>query len=120
MELIELAEQKILNLEKQLLTSETRHSEEELSCLLHENFIEFGSSGKIYSRADVIEALSNEQNFQLTISDFRIRKLSDNSVLALYKTISAGKTALRSSIWLLDGEYWRMIFHQGTPIQADF
>jgi hypothetical protein len=104
----------ILNLEKKLLDPLIWQSGDELSELLSEDFTEFGSSGKVYNREEVIKALSNQEISDYIISDFRIKKLGTNSILALYKSVSSGKQSLRSSIWQFESGKWRIIFHQGT------
>jgi hypothetical protein len=43
-----------------LLKPEIRSSIESLSSLIADDFIEFGSSGRIYNKADVLEELPKE------------------------------------------------------------
>lgn len=53
----------------------------------------------------------------MKVSDFEIHPLSEEIVLATFRTYNEGNKqhSLRSSIWkLIDGK-WKMHFHQGTP-----
>jgi len=115
----------IYDLEASLLTPEVRHSRDRLDELLAADFKEFGSSGRTYSKEDVLKRLpAVGDQVEFSLSDFRITALSDECVLATFKTVRAinGKdpvTSLRSSIWKKDANQWRMIFHQGTPVHKD-
>ena len=112
----------IYQLETSLLQPETRASQEALDRLLADDFIEFGKSGKVYRKEDAIETVpKNATSYQgtYTLSDFEVRVLSPDCVLATYRsdmTYADGERvqALRSSIWKKEGNQWRMMFHQGT------
>ena len=118
----ESLQQLFYNLETKLLKPEIRHAPEEVARLLADNFIEIGSSGKVYTKKQIIEELAAETDLNISIEDFRILPLSDEIVLATYKAfisvdnIKAVSYSWRSSIWKFDGENWRMAFHQGTFI----
>ncbi|MBN1778759.1 MAG: DUF4440 domain-containing protein [Candidatus Buchananbacteria bacterium] len=112
--------EKIFELETDLLRPETRKSAERLNELLVDNFIEFGSSGKIYDKKNIIERLPSSISPKYKISDFQIRELADDVILATYKTNkqeedSEKNLSLRSSIWKKNQGQWQMEFHQGTP-----
>lgn len=112
----------IYQLETSLLQPETRASEEMLDRLLADDFIEFGTSGRVYRKQDTVEQVpKNAASYQGTfvLSDFEVRTLSSDCVLATYRsdmTYADGERvqALRSSIWKKAGDQWRMMFHQGT------
>lgn len=106
--------QTFYQLEALLLDSSVRKSLEKLNQLIADDFIEFGSSGKIYTKQDVFAALLSESPRQFIVKDFDVKELSENIVLATYKTEEKGKKCLRSSIWKKADEDFRMIFHQGT------
>ena len=54
----ELQEKDLLRrLEEQLLQPETRSSADQLGKLLADEFIEFGSSGRVFDKAKIIESL---------------------------------------------------------------
>jgi hypothetical protein len=115
------------NLEEQLLQPETRRSAAKTSDLLADDFVEFGSSGRIFDKSKIIDALRQERqsySVQPYITDFSVRWLCTDTVLATYRLVvcDSAKTmerhTLRSSIWKsVDGK-WQMIFHQGTPTRT--
>lgn len=109
----------IQSLEEMLINSEIRKSEEKLNELLADDFMEFSSTGKIYSKIEIIQALINENEIQYIIHDFKINSISEKNILATYIAIKNEKIkSLRSSIWQLqNNNQWQMLFHQGTIIQ---
>lgn len=105
-----------------MLTSSVRKNKAELENLLAEGFVEFGVSGKVYSRESIIQALSEETETKYSADRFKATELSKNAVLVTYRATCidhAGKrsTSLRSSIWKLDSNKWQMVFHQGTLVK---
>jgi hypothetical protein len=112
-------EQHLRRLEEQLLQSETRRSAEDMANLLTDDFVEFGSSGTVFDRTQIIEALKHESPVRRSIANFKATKLAEGVVLVTYRATrdnGSGEpvNTLRSSVWrLLDGR-WRMAFHQGT------
>jgi hypothetical protein len=106
--------QTIYELELSLLTPEVRHSIEQLNQLISGSFVEFGSSGKIYNKRDLLEFLPTEESKSYTVEDFTTSELSEYVILATYKVIIGSQRSLRSSIWKFNGDVWQMIFHQGT------
>jgi hypothetical protein len=111
----------LFDLEKQLHSFETRSNDQKLATLLGENFFEFGSSGKIWSRKDILERLpSEDQNTLIESSQYQATPLADQVVLVTYVSRRVMKDApamefLRSSVWRKNPNGWQMEFHQGTP-----
>ena len=108
-------------LEERLLQHTTRRSSERLRELLAEDFVELGSSGRIFNREEIIAALRSEAPGKRELSNFKTKVLADGLVLVTYRSSRTFPTgleamALRSSIWKLRGARWQMIFHQGTPV----
>lgn len=112
----------ILSLEKALVDPEIRASREQLDTLLADDFMEFGTSGRVYRKAHTMEQLpktASSYGGTHEISDFEIKQLSPEYVHATYRsdttyTDGERKRAYRSSLWRKEGEQWRMVFHQGT------
>ena len=121
METENIITEQILKLEERLLQPDVRHTPQEISELLADEFIEFGSSGRVYNKQQVIESLQNESGEQIFIKNFKTGNLAPKIMLATYiavkKNENEGKTisSLRSSVWKLSDNQWRLVFHQGTP-----
>jgi hypothetical protein len=109
-------------LEEKLLNPVKRKSLPELQELLSDDFIELGSSGKIYNKQQVIDSLQNESSNQISMCEFNIKELTQGTVLVTYiseklNPQSGNKNkSLRSSIWKLTDGNWKIVFHQGTNI----
>jgi hypothetical protein len=110
--------ERLYELEIELMQMAVRHSPERLSSLLADSFREFGSSGRILNKREIIDALSIEPEVELSISDFRAEIIGDRVALVTYRAVKkepAGQLAsLRSSLWVLNNGRWQMLFHQGT------
>ena len=104
------------DLEERLLHPSVRASPDEVATLLADEFIEFGSSGRIYDKQQIIRLLQAEQGeAQLTLAEFSARRLSADIVLVTYRVVES--RTMRSSIWSFQEGRWRMVFHQGTKIE---
>ncbi len=111
-------------LEVELHRPAARSDAARLDALLHPDFLEFGRSGRSYSKADVIDQLVASPAPATVVSDrFSLRLLAPNVGLLTYRAAHLAadgaleRHALRSSIWQRDGDGWRMSFHQGTPTE---
>lgn len=107
--------------EASLLTSTTRKNPEAVSYLLAEDFREVGSSGRVYTRPEMIAGLQEETPLTLTLHDFQVTSLAPNAALVTYRSVkeqpgAPSSCALRSSIWTQEEDTWRILFHQGTSV----
>jgi hypothetical protein len=103
-------------LEESLLLPDVRKSRR-LIDLLADDFVEFGSSGRIYTKTDLVEALQAESPVTQATADFRVSLLSPGVTLLTYRICRHSVPpihTLRSSIWRLHDGHWRMVFHQAT------
>lgn len=116
-----LSHQHLFELERKLHSLSVRQNAAEISALLAPEFFEFGSSGRIWSRQDILERLPQEDGGTPIESwNYQATPLSDDVVLVTYvsQRLTDGRPAsqfLRSSIWRRINDVWVMAFHQGTP-----
>jgi hypothetical protein len=112
---------KILELE--LLRPETRQSRHRLDELIANDFVEFGESGKRYTKHDLLNVLPTLGVIFYTLLDFEARAVAPEIILATYRIESkAGtsgpvKRSMRSSLWQYHNNRWQIVFHQGTPLK---
>jgi hypothetical protein len=111
---------RVWQLETDLLHSPIRRDPAALLNLLAEDFCEFGSSGRIYTRDDVVKSLQMESPRRFSVSDSSVTLLG-NGVALRYQAHQSGQgqetsTSLRSSLWVLRDSRWQMLFHQGTRV----
>jgi hypothetical protein len=92
----------LYHLEQQLLQPSTRRDEAALRSLLAEDFREFGSSGRIYTRQQVISTLAGESPHTITLSDPCHQLAADIALLTYRSTRTiapqVASHALRSSL----------------------
>lgn len=104
---------------------EVRGRARKLDELIGDQFVEFGSSGQVYNRQQVIESLGRESEIRLSIDDFKTTILAAGVVLVTYRARKDNRSgapvtySLRSSIWKLVEGRWQIVFHQGTRQSAD-
>ncbi len=113
--------QELYALELALMDPELRRDRARAGALLAEDFVEFGASGLLYTRASVLEMMAAEEGFtRPAVEDFVCRALTPGLMLVTYRTVrtdeETGQRAatLRSSIWSGHAKSWRVRFHQGT------
>ncbi len=83
--------------------------------VLDDEFRETGASGRSWTRDEMLAALAGSPPAEIEIRAFAIERLAVGVVLATYETGPA-RPARRVSIWVREGDRWRLRFHQGTPL----
>lgn len=105
----------VIGFEKELLLDKVRSDLNRLRELLHPQFSEFGSSGRIWTRNRLLAEIAPmpvRVGFEPIASD----KLADDVILLRWRAVGAHNSWLRSSVWQrLDGR-WRLLFSQGTQV----
>ncbi|KTD43161.1 DUF4440 domain-containing protein [Legionella parisiensis] len=111
----------IIHFEKQLLAK--NDSVDILIGFIDDEFIEYGSNGKINDRNEAARWLSLEDYSEATGIEFEAKFLTEDVVLLTYLSemkqnhCSESKFARRISIWRRKNDIWRMVFHQGISIE---
>ena len=112
----------IRHLEERLLQADVRQSAQDVAKLLADDFIEFGSSGRIFDKQTTIAALKHESPTEISLTDYQARILAPDIVLVTYRAVRSTSApaqtiqSLRSSIWKRLDSRWQLVFHQGTPL----
>ncbi|MDF2987101.1 MAG: hypothetical protein K0R50_2611 [Eubacterium sp.] len=73
----------LLSLEESLLKPNIRRSSEALADLIADDFIEIGSSGRVYRKKDIIGTLNSEAAGNTTLLDFKVKLLSSEVALVI-------------------------------------
>lgn len=105
-------------LERLLLERDLRGSDRAAD-LLCDDFQEFGVSGRVLDKAEVVAALGEGPRVPLAASDFSVSLLSPQLALVTYRAVRRSQppvASLRSSLWRLEEGRWRLRFHQGTVV----
>jgi hypothetical protein len=109
----------LFELEKSLHTFEVRSNAAKIAGLLSPDFFEFGSSGSLWTREDILKKLPTEDgDSKIESINFKAKALAPEVVLITYisiTTVAGIKTQfLRSSVWRKNSDRWQLEFHQGT------
>lgn len=108
--------QAVLAGEQALLSPQVRGDINALTSLLHEEFSEIGSSGRVYDRSSIIKLLLGEpvdQSPKNLVQNPLFTRLSQNVIMLRWQSV-AGRASERTSIWVKTTERWCLYFHQGT------
>jgi len=113
--------QTLLELEQRLLTNAIRQDAQEISSLLADEFREFGSSGRTFSKTEIIDLSRSEPSVCLSLKSFEAYPISEQAVLVTFRAVKevAGSPpieSLRSSLWVHRDGRWQLLFHQGTRV----
>jgi hypothetical protein len=91
--------------------------------LIAPDFFEYGRSGRVYSREDILAAEPEHFEAQLPLRELDVRLLGRDIVQLTYNSIvrydGGWLYSRRSSIWSRNSGKWLLRFHQGTPYEGD-
>lgn len=116
--------QHIYQLELSLLEPSVRQSLPKLNTLIADEFTEFGISGNIYNKRNILDSLPLETLKELSdpqkiIEGLTVTELSTDVALVTYRLRINSIISLRSSIWKQKDGTWQMLFHQGTKCENE-
>jgi ribonuclease HI len=102
-------------LERELSGPEIRGDIGRTGVLLHPDFMEIGTSGRVWTRDATMMALEEEPAQHTELEILGADRIGNSAILLTCRSYSRSGTALHSSLWVLDGNRWRLRFRQGTP-----
>ena len=70
---------------------------------------------RIWTRDAMMMSLEESPAGPIDLDVLGADRIGSDTILLTYRSYSRAGTALRSSLWVLDGGQWRLRFHQGTP-----
>jgi hypothetical protein len=110
----------LIPLERSLTDPALRKDQSHLEQLLAGDFHEIAASGRTLTRQEILRLLAEEVPYPIESSGFACAMVTPDVALLTYATVSLPpgqppRHSLRSSIWRLEGDRWRIVFHQGTP-----
>ncbi len=88
-------------LEESLWRTETRFDRAYMDRVLSPDYLEFGRSGKVYTREEVLGVPSQEIEARLPLRNFKVHPISEDVVLVTYvsEVVSNGlQVGIRSSL----------------------
>lgn len=114
-------EETLISFEKEFHSSLASSNQARIDELLAEDFYEFGSSGNIWTKKDILARHPVQASNLLKIEsrNYSVKELSPKVFLVNYisyrmNNMKEERLALRSSVWKKVDSHWKMLFHQGT------
>jgi hypothetical protein len=104
----------LYTLEERLFNPSREKDRAALIPLFAEDYQEYCSSGRIYSRQQTIDDLLSSPPRTATISHFYVTQLAADAALATYHATTNLHVSHRSSLWVFRDNRWQLLFHQGT------
>ena len=99
-------------------------TKQDIEAQMCDEFWEVGASGRVYTKQDVIETLLERYNNHYTCDiweakDFTLTKIAPDNYLLTYILVQdKTRVTRRSTIWRRVNGDWKILFHQGTVINA--
>ena len=106
-------EEQVIALERSLLTDEVRSDRGAIAAVLHPEWQEIGQSGRLWTRDEFLAEMG-PVGVEISLDVVEAERLSPDSILLLWRSITDDGSVLRSSIWVRTPRGWRQRFHQGT------
>lgn len=108
----------VVRLEKELLSDGVRSAPARVRELLHPQYTEFGSSGRIWTRNRLLAEIG-PRPARMRYEPIGSDRLADDVILLRWRALSPSGEQLRSSIWQRDNTHWRLRFAQGTQVPPE-
>ena len=119
MQLSQTDRELLRRLEEDLWRPEIRFDRVQMERLVASDFFEYGRSGRVYSREDILASKAERFTVRLPLPDFDVRLLGHDVAQVTYSSIvrydDEWLYGRRSSIWCRSLGRWLLRFHQGTP-----
>lgn len=106
-------EEHVIALERALLTDATRSDGAAVAALLHPQWSEVGRSGRLWSRAEMLDEIGPLET-PVTLDVVTCQRVSDDALLLVWRAVDDEGSTLRSSLWVRSSGAWQQLFHQGT------
>jgi len=114
-------EAELRRLEESLWRPESRLDREYVDSILAQDCVEFGRSGRCYTREDMLDISTDEFSAELPLPGFAVRLPTQDVALVTYRSeVRFGEdlmAANRCSVWRRGPDGWLLEFHQGTPVE---
>lgn len=97
-------------------------SRENYEAMTESSFWEVGASGRRYSREYIVQTLlerdAQPYEDKWETRDFCCQELADNLYLLTYTLLQGARVTRRTTIWRRAATEWKIVFHQGTVVEA--
>jgi ribonuclease HI len=106
-------EERVVALERDLLRDDVRSDPAAVAALLHPDWTEIGSSGRLWTRDELLSAIGPLAE-PVSLDTIAVSRVDETTILLVWRAVGDQRATLRSSLWVRDAGDWRQRFHQGT------
>lgn len=110
-------------LEQTLWRTDTRFDRALMDATFAPDFVEFGRSGRRYTRDQTFFDQGERHDIDATLHTLTVTGLSDTLALITYisevRSPNGTEWSNRASLWDRTSGRWQLRFHQGTPLHED-
>jgi len=119
-------EELIVQKEMGVVAAQQRGDLASVGAVLAENFHEIGSSGRFYSREEILETIGHIKILDYSFEKFQVFPIDRQHMIVTYIAQTRRRyqgqestvRTYRSSTWQEEDGEWRLVFHQGTMLAA--
>jgi hypothetical protein len=117
-------EEQLIAKEIDIAAAQKRRDFSAVAAVLADGFHEIGSSGRLFSKSEILEAIREVQIIECSFEHFKLLPIDHRCVIVTYvatakrsyKGQEHWNRAYRSSVWMERDGSWRVVFHQATPL----
>lgn len=106
-------EERVVALERDLLTDDVRSDPAAVAAMLHPDWAEIGRSGRLWTREEMLSTVAPLTE-PVTLDTVTVSRVDETTILLLWRAVTDQRSTLRSSLWVRESGTWRQRFHQGT------
>jgi len=116
-------EQTLIDLQKAAATAQTKKDADFFRRTLADDYLSIGSGGDSGRKADLVEGISDSDITDIQLYNFKFVPIDDNSAILAYDSVThrprhnvgARRYQHVSSVWVKQGDTWKLKFQQATP-----
>jgi len=116
-------EQTLIDLQKSAATAQTRKDADFFRRTLADDYLSIGSGGDSGHKADMVEGISDSDVIDIQLYNFKFVPIDENSAILAYDSVihrprhnvGARRYQHVSSVWVKQGDNWKLKFQQATP-----
>lgn len=117
--------QQLVDLEKKFGDAQKRHDRDAVNNTLTSDFLSISSNGEAQTKADLLSDLASDEDQEYRIYNAQAVALDDNAGVLTYDVIvrmvhydeDTPRYQRVSSVWVKQGNDWKLKFRQATPTQ---
>lgn len=116
-------EQTLIDLQKAAATAQTKKDAEFFRRTLADDYLSIGSGGDSGHKADMVEGIADSDITSIQLYNFKFVPIDENSAILAYDSVihrprhdvGARRYQHVSSVWVKQGDGWKLKFQQATP-----